>query len=433
MKPTFYIHTLGCDKNAVDSEKLAFSLQSAGFEPSYAPESADAIIINTCGFIQPAKEESVDALFEALSYKEASPGTVIAAVGCLAQRYKKEIEEGIEGLDLICGVDSADEAAKLLADMFGLSGTQASVQGRALLEPETRHYAYLKISEGCSKFCTFCAIPSIRGPLASQSIGSLVSEAKTLAERGAKELILIAQDTGSYGIDIYGKPMLPSLLSELCSISGINWIRIMYMYPESLNDEIIDAIASLDKVLPYLDIPFQHASDEMLAMMGRQATKESMYGLINKLRRKIPDIAIRSTFICGFPGETRSHAAELMEFLQNAKLDRVGVFEYSREDGTKAYSMPNQVSEKEKQRRRAQIMLLQEEISESSLAERIGTSITAIIDEEEAAGIYVARSYLDAPEVDGCVYIYTQAPLKIGEFCTAHITGSTAHDLEAEI
>ncbi|MDR2519680.1 MAG: 30S ribosomal protein S12 methylthiotransferase RimO [Eubacteriaceae bacterium] len=427
MRGTFYIHSLGCDKNTVDSEKLAFALREAGFSPIDGPEGADYILVNTCGFIDSAKEESVEALFEAARFKSAGAKAVIA-LGCLAQRYAKELEAGIEGLDLVCGKGSIDAILAFLLE--GAPAAEWSEEGRIVSTPP--YTAYLKISEGCNKVCSFCAIPKIVGNLKSRSMDSLFKEAEILAGNGVRELVLVAQDTGDYGSDLSDGSSLPKLLRRLECIEGIHWIRLMYMYPESISSELVELMKSSHKILPYLDIPFQHASDRILRAMARPQTKEGIKGQISMLRDEIPGIAIRSSFVCGFPGESRSDVDELKSFLCEARLDRVGVFCYSREEGTKAYGLPGHVPSKEKNRRYGELMQLQESLSQKNMEDRIGTYIEVLIEGEESPGVYAGRSYMDAPDVDGIVYVHTGEDLCAGDFLWAYVTGATAHDLIAD-
>jgi len=427
MTRSFYIYTLGCDKNTVDSEKMAFALECAGFAQVEDAQSAELIILNTCGFIDRAKEESVAAIFEAVGIKQQAGGKTLIVAGCLSERYKSELAKEIPDVDFFCGTDAVGEILSYLG--AGASG-EAALEGRILSTPS--HYAYLKISEGCNKTCSFCAIPSIRGKLRSEAMEPLLAEAQRLAKEGVKELILVAQDTGSYGMDIYGEKKLPQLLSALSEIQGIHWIRLLYMYPESITPQLIALMRANKKILHYIDIPFQHASDDILAAMGRPSNREKNLEVIALLREAMPDIAIRSTFICGFPGETRKDVAELAEFLTLCRLDRVGVFEYSKEEHTPAAKMPKQVAKAEKRRRYEELMSCQEALSEQKLLSRIGSAMEILIDEEEAPGVYAGRSYLDAPDVDGCVSVYSDAPLSPGTFVIAEITGATAHDLIAE-
>jgi ribosomal protein S12 methylthiotransferase len=424
LKDTYYIETLGCDKNTVESERISFALTQAGLTRSQVPDDADILIVNTCGFITKAKEESVEAILTSVELKTLNPWVRLIVTGCLAERYSAELSEEIPEIDFLCGCDH-----KRILDYLNL--TPPSEPGRLLMTPS--HYAYLKISEGCDKHCTFCAIPKIRGRQVSVPIVDLIEEAFALARSGVKELILVAQDCGDYGRDLYGKRTLCELLRKLDEIPNLDWIRLMYVYPETIDDELIETIKSSKKILHYIDIPFQHASDDILIAMNRPTTTDKIFALIERIRNQIPDMAIRSTFICGFPGETPEDIKKLGDFIRYAKLDRVGVFEFSPEEGTKAYDMSSQIDDEVKQERFEHLMEISESVSEQNLARFVDHTLNVLIEEpyEGEEGIYIARSYLDAPEVDGIVYVYTDKRLKIGELYEVTITDSLVHDLIA--
>ncbi|MCL1912956.1 MAG: 30S ribosomal protein S12 methylthiotransferase RimO [Eubacteriaceae bacterium] len=439
---SFYIVTLGCDKNTVDSEKLAHALCSAGYEQTSEPGGADAIIINTCAFIDPAKDESVEMVVNSLEYKKGDSEKKIVVAGCLGERYAKELLEELPGIDLVTGANNFMDVPKLLGQVFegGLPGkaitkpelaNQQNFTGRIISTPS--HYAYIKISEGCDKNCAFCIIPQLKGKQVSRTIEDILQEAESLADSGVVELILVAQDTASYGADIYGRLALVDLLARLEQVGGISWIRVMYAYPDNITVELLEMMANSTKVLSYIDMPLQHASGKVLARMGRPTSYEGMKTLIEKARGLMPGIAIRSGFIVGFPGEDDEDVDCLVSFLEEMRLSKVGVFIYSQEEGTLAAGFLEQVPEGVKEQRMARAMLAQEEVSSSILSGFVGSKLDVLIDEEGQDGYYVARSYMDAPDIDGVVYVYTNLKLKAGDFCTVTITDSMEHDLIAEL
>lgn len=433
--------SLGCDKNLVDSEKMLDMLAQKGFEFTDFEEEADIIVVNTCCFIGDAKEESINTILEMAGMKEHGKCKVLIAAGCLAQRYKEEILTEIPELDGIVGTNSCDALIEVIES--ALEGKKEQVcddinerhenHGNRILTTGG-HYAFLKIAEGCDKHCTYCVIPSVRGKYRSVPMEQLVAEAEKLAEKGVKELILVAQETTLYGTDLYGKKELPGLLHELAKIDGIYWIRIQYCYPEEITDELIRTIKEEKKVCNYLDIPIQHTSNDILKRMGRRTTKEQLINKINRLRSEIPDIALRTTLISGFPGETESDHEELMEFVDMMEFDRLGVFTYSREEDTPAAQMDDQVPEEIKEKRRDEIMELQQEISLDKCQSMIGKTVEVMIEGKVAdENAYVGRTYMDAPNVDGYIFINTDLELMTGMFVDVVVTGALEYDLIGEI
>lgn len=434
--------SLGCDKNLVDSEHMSGILSNAGYEFTDDESEAEVIIINSCCFIHDAKEESINTIFEMARYKEEGRCKVLVLAGCLAQRYHEEIKEEIPEIDICIGTTAIDSIAEALDDYFinhhniqiindidKLSGVNAPRNLSTI-----GSFAYLKIAEGCDKHCTYCIIPKIRGNFRSIKIETLIREAKDLAERGVKELILVAQETTMYGKDIYGEKSLHLLLKELAKIDGIYWIRILYCYPEEIDDELIDAIVRNPKVCHYLDIPIQHSSDLILKRMGRKTSHADLIGMIQKLREKIPDICLRTTLICGFPGETQKEHEELMQFINDMEFDRLGAFTYSPEEGTLAETFQNQIEEEQKLCWKEQIMELQQEISFDKNEELKGKELSVFIEGKVAdENAYLGRTYRDAPGVDGYVFINTTEILMTGDFVKAKITGAYEYDLIGEL
>lgn len=442
--------SLGCDKNLADSEIMISLLQEHGHRVVEAEEDADAIVINSCCFINDAKEESINTILECARYKEDNLKFLIVS-GCLAQRYPDEIREAIPEVDALIGTSAYADVTKVLYELesrsYRTKGAQetedAFVCFRELeylpaLTVKRGHftgtaYAYLKIAEGCDKHCTYCVIPSIRGPFRSIPMERILEEAKDLAEKGIKELILVAQETTLYGIDLYGEKSLPKLLRELCKIDGPEWIRLMYCYPEELTDELITVIRDEKKIVKYLDMPIQHASDAVLKRMGRRTNQKELREQIQKLRREIPEVVLRTSLITGFPGETEGDFEELCDFIREIKFDRLGVFPYSKEEGTPAAKMKPQILQRVKKHRRDQIMRIQQEIAFERAKQRIGTvlevQIEGAIPEEE---IYVARGYMDAPNVDGYVFVKAERGKLSGTILQVLVVGAKGYDLVAE-
>ncbi|HCS83256.1 MAG TPA: 30S ribosomal protein S12 methylthiotransferase RimO [Lachnospiraceae bacterium] len=433
--------SLGCDKNLVDSEVMLGILADRGFEMTDTEDDADIIIINTCCFINDAKEESINTILEMAEYKKTGPCKALIVTGCLAQRYKQEIVDEIPEVDAVIGTskydeifDAVDQALKgsHFLDVDDLDRLP-SVPGKRILTTGG-HYAHLKIAEGCDKHCTYCIIPKIRGNYRSVPMEQLLAEAASLAEQGVKELILVAQETTLYGMDLYGKKSLHILLQELAKIKGIRWIRILYCYPEEIYPELIETIKNEKKVCHYLDMPIQHASDAILKRMGRRTTKAQLKETVSLLRKEIPDIVLRTTLIAGFPGETQEQHEELMEFVDEMEFERLGVFAYSPEENTPAASMPNQIPEEVKEERRDAILELQQEIAFDKAADMVGRTLYAMIEGKVAdEPAYVARTYADSPDIDGYVFVNTGEMLMSGDFVKVKITGSAEYDLIGEL
>lgn len=433
--------SLGCDKNLVDSEVMLGILADRGFEITDTEVDADIIIINTCCFINDAKEESINTILEMAEYKKTGPCKALIVTGCLAQRYKQEIVDEIPEVDAVIGTskydeifDAVDQALKgsHFLDVDDLDRLP-SVPGKRILTTGG-HYAHLKIAEGCDKHCTYCIIPKIRGNYRSVPMEQLLAEAASLAEQGVKELILVAQETTLYGMDLYGKKSLHILLQELAKIKGIRWIRILYCYPEEIYPELIETIKNEKKVCHYLDMPIQHASDAILKRMGRRTTKAQLKETVSLLRKEIPDIVLRTTLIAGFPGETQEQHEELMEFVDEMEFERLGVFTYSPEENTPAASMPDQIPEEVKEERRDAILELQQEIAFDKAADMVGRTLYAMIEGKVAdEPAYVARTYADSPDIDGYVFVNTGDMLMSGDFVKVKITGSAEYDLIGEL
>lgn len=440
--------SLGCDKNLVDTEKMLGVAGGLGVSFTDDETEADAILINTCCFIGDAKEESVNTILDMARYKEEGKCRALIVAGCLAQRYKQEIIDEIPEVDAILGTTSYEEIGNVLTRLFEENGEEKKAEHISCFhdlkelptQAEKRvmttggHYAFLKIAEGCDKRCTYCIIPYLRGPYRSVPMEQLLAEARELADNGVRELILVAQETTLYGKDLYGEKSLPKLLHELAQIPGIYWIRIQYCYPEEITDELIQTIKSEEKVCHYLDIPIQHASDRILRRMGRRTHKAELKERISTLRREIPDIALRTTFICGFPGETQEDHEELMEFVDEMEFERVGVFTYSAEEDTPAYSYPDQIPEEVKEEWRADVMELQQEIAFEHCENMVGKVLDVIIEGKVAdEPAYVGRTYMDAPNVDGLIFVNADEMLMSGDFVRVKVTGANEYDLIGEV
>ena len=433
--------SLGCDKNLVDSEEMLGMLAADGHEIVDDEDEAEVIIVNTCCFIGDAKEESVNTILEMAEKKKAGTCKVLIVTGCMAQRYKKEISEEIPEVDAILGTTSYGDISKAVKEAragrhfeeYKSIDFLPDISGKRMLTTGG-HFAYLKIAEGCDKHCTYCIIPRLRGGYRSVPMELLVKEARSLAEKGVKELILVAQETTVYGKDIYGKKSLHVLLKELCKIKGIRWIRILYCYPEEITDELIQVIKEEPKICHYLDLPIQHASDGILKRMGRRTSRAQLIETIEKLRREIPDIALRTTLITGFPGETQEQHEELMDFVDQMEFDRLGVFTYSPEEDTPAASMPDQIPEEVKEERQAELMELQQDIVFDQAEDRIGEELLVMIEGKVAdENAYVGRTYRDAPNVDGLIFVNTSEELMSGDFAKVKVTGSADYDLIGEL
>jgi ribosomal protein S12 methylthiotransferase len=433
--------SLGCDKNLVDTEMMLGLLNNDGYEFTDDENEADVIVINTCCFINDAKEESVNTILEMAELKKTGHLKALIVAGCLAQRYKQEIIDEIPEVDGILGTSTYDEISNVLKKALGgehiscfhdLDQTPKMQTKRMLTTGG--HYAFLKIAEGCEKHCTYCIIPSLRGKYRSVPMDELIEEAQSLADQGVKELILVAQETTLYGVDLYGKKMLPELLHRLAAIDGIYWIRIQYCYPEEITDELIEAIATEEKVCHYLDIPIQHGSDRILKRMARRTTQAQLREIIGKLRERIPDIALRTTLITGFPGETEEDHEELMAFVDDMEFERLGVFTYSAEEDTPAASYPDQIPEELKEQRRDEVMELQQEIAFEKSENMVGRILDVMIEgkvSDEAA--YVGRTYMDAPNVDGYIFVNSGELFMSGDFVRVKVTGASEYDLIGEV
>lgn len=433
--------SLGCDKNLVDSEVMIGLLADRGYQMTDDETQADVIVINTCCFIHDAKEESIQTILEMAEYKKTGTLKALIVTGCLAQRYQNEILEEIPEVDEVLGTTSYDKIVDAIQEALeGKSGVRIG-DIDALPLPETKrlvttggHFAYLKIAEGCDKHCTYCIIPKIRGNYRSVPMERLVKEAQALAEDGVKELILVAQETTIYGVDLYGEKSLHRLLRELCKISGIRWIRILYCYPEEIDDNLIQVMKEEPKICHYLDLPIQHASTEILGRMGRRTSREDLEEIIGKLRREIPDIAIRTTLITGFPGETKEQHEGLMDFVDQMEFDRLGVFTYSPEEGTPAAEMEDQIPEEVKEDRQVELMELQQEIAFDLAEDMIGREVLVMIEGKVAdENAYVGRTYKDAPNVDGLIFVNTDEELMSGDFARVKVTGAAEYDLIGEL
>ncbi len=433
--------SLGCDKNLVDSEVMLGMLKEKGYSFTDDEEEADAAVVNTCCFINDAKEESINTILEMAELKKEGKLKALIVTGCLAQRYQEEIQTEIEEVDAIIGTSAIEAVAETLEEVLeGKKRNHIAPLDREPLGGKERvvttggYYSYLKIAEGCNKHCTYCIIPKVRGNYRSVPMEKLLSEAKQLADKGVKELILVAQETTLYGVDLYGKKSLCLLLHELCKIEGLKWIRILYCYPEEITDELIRAIKEEPKICHYLDIPIQSGSDRILKLMGRRTDTAAIRSLIGKLRKEIPDICIRTTFITGFPTETEEDFVSTMEFVNEMEFDRLGVFTYSPEEDTPAAVMEGQVPEEIKVKRQEEMMELQQEIAFEA-AENMQGRLLEVMIEGKLTGedAYVARTYKDAPGVDGYLFVNTDRSLMSGDFVNVRVTGANEYDLIGEI
>lgn len=433
--------SLGCDKNLVDSEVMLGVLAKKGYSFTDDETEADIVVINTCCFINDAKEESVNTILEMAELKKEGKIKALIVTGCLAQRYQKEIRKEIEEVDAVVGTAAIDKIADVLEEALKGDGKEHILPldirpsgNRKRIVTTGGHYAYLKIAEGCDKCCTYCIIPKVRGKYRSIPMEELTAEAEKLTESGVKELILVAQETTLYGSDLYGEKKLPELLRRLCRIPGLYWIRVLYCYPEEITQELIQVMKEEKKICHYLDLPVQHGSDRILKRMGRRTDRAEISSIVKRLRENIPDICLRTTLITGFPGETEEDHEELMEFVDEMEFDRLGVFTYSQEEDTPAALMPEQVKESVKEKRKNEIMELQQEIAYELAEGMTGKILYAMIEGKVAQeDVYVARTYKDAPNVDGYLFINTDRQLMSGDFVKVRITGSHEYDLIGEI
>lgn len=432
-----YIETLGCPKNFNDSEMAAGLLEHAGHEMASSPEEADLIMVNTCGFINDAKTESIERIFQMAEYKRED--TILAVSGCLSQRYENELYEEMPEVDLFLGVNDYERLPEILEGFRkGSREKHLSDYSREFLETpfrkvsENPYTATIKISEGCNNVCAYCVIPHIRGRYRSRKEEDILREAERLAAGGCKELILIAQDVTAYGMDLYGGFVLPRLLKKLCLISGLRWIRLMYCYEDRITDELIQVMAEEENICNYLDIPLQHCSDHILSSMNRRSTNQSIRETIGRLRKAMPDIHIRTTFITGFPGETEEDFEELLDFTEEMKFERLGVFAYSREEGTPAAEMEGQIDEEIKAIRQDAIMRIQLDLSLEHNKEKVGRKLEVLVEERDPDGSYIGRTRYDAPEIDGSVIFTSSRQLSPGDLVTVEITDAFDYDLSGK-
>ncbi|MCI9252918.1 MAG: 30S ribosomal protein S12 methylthiotransferase RimO [Lachnospiraceae bacterium] len=433
--------SLGCDKNLVDSEQMLGLLEKEGHTFTDDETEAEVIIINTCCFINDAKEESINTILEMAEYRKTGPCKALIVTGCLAQRYSREITEEIPEVDAIIGTTAYDALPEILEKALKGQKEQKLESLNRLVRPKAGrqlttggHYAHLKIAEGCDKHCTYCIIPRIRGPYRSVPMEELLKEAADLADQGVKELILVAQETTLYGLDLYGEKRLPALLRELCRIKGLRWIRLQYCYPEEITKELIQVLKEEPKLCRYLDLPIQHASDPILKRMGRRTTRADLEQIIADLREAVPDICLRTTLITGFPGETEEDHRELMSFIDTCEFDRLGVFTYSQEEDTPAAQMPGQIDEEVKENRQAELMELQQEIAFEKAEAMTGRELEVLIEGRVSGeNAYVGRTYRDAPDVDGYIFINTEETLMSGDFAKVRVTGAYEYDLIGEL
>ena len=433
--------SLGCDKNLVDSEVMLGIVEKDGYTIVDCEEDADIIVINTCCFIHDAKEESIQTILEMAEYKKTGRLKALIVAGCLAQRYKEEILAEIPEVDAVLGTTSYDKIAETIKKALNSSGFIELSDINALPLVDTGrlvttggYFAYLKIAEGCDKRCTYCIIPKLRGNYRSVPMERLVNEAKALADQGVRELLLVAQETTLYGKDLYGEKSLHILLRKLCKIQGLRWIRILYCYPEEIDDKLIQVMKEEKKICHYLDLPIQHSEDEILRRMGRRTTRQQLISTIRKLRREIPDIVLRTTLITGFPGETKEQHEALMDFVDEMEFERLGVFTYSPEEDTPAADFSGQIAEEVKEERRAELMELQQEIVFDQAEAMTGRELLVMIEGKVAdEDAYVGRTYMDAPNVDGIIFVNTDKELMSGDFAKVTVTGAAEYDLIGEL
>lgn len=437
--------SLGCSKNLIDTEMMIGVFKNNGFTIVNNPQTADIIVINTCGFIEPAKEEAINTILEMAEYKKTGKCKILVATGCLVERYKEELEKALPEVDMFLKYSdyaeekgkSAEAFAKLLKQIAQdkkIEKTQLDFMDRVITTG--KNYAYLRIAEGCSNRCTYCAIPYIRGAFVSRKIEDILEEAEMLVKSGRRELILIAQDTSKYGVDIYKKPQLAKLLKELCKIKDLKWIRFLYTYPEDITDELIEVVKKEDKICKYFDIPIQHISDKVLKRMNRKCTGESIRKVISKLRKEIPNVVIRTTVMVGFPGETNEDFEELYNFIKETKFDKLGAFTYSKEDGTPASRLKEQIHPMTKKSRYNKIMKLQKEISKQNEQKLIGRELEILIEDISLdRKYYIGRSYMDVPEIDGVAYVKNNNTKEdlIGKYIKAKVVEVKDYDIIANI
>jgi ribosomal protein S12 methylthiotransferase len=435
-----YIQTLGCPKNEVDSEMISGSLESEGFGLCSDPEEADIVIVNSCGFIQEAKEESIQTTLSFAAMKNENKSRKLILYGCLGQRYQRELQKLLPEVDVIFGVEEIDSLVNYCRNEKTIEPEGKKRFSSDYVEYPTRKiaadrpYAYLKISEGCDNHCSYCAIPGIRGPLRSRLIENVIKEAQTLVDSGVKEIILIAQDTTSYGVDVYGSPELVRLLREISRIENLKWIRILYAQPRGVDEKLIREISENEKICKYIDLPLQHISDKILRRMNRKVTKKQIYDLIERVRITVPGVALRTTLIVGFPGETESDFKDLLAFVEQVRFDQLGAFAYSREEGTEAYDFSNQVPRRIREERLDLLMNLQSDIIFRANEKKVGEEFEVLVEGSEEAidSRWVCRSEHQAPEIDNC-FLTTGLNLKAGDFVRVKVVGQEVYDLVAKL
>lgn len=428
--------SLGCSKNQIDAEIMLHKIKERGFELCTDAGICDVVIVNTCGFIEDAKREAIENILEFCELKKEGRIKVVVVTGCLAERYQKELAEEIPEADVILGIGSNDKIIEsiekaLMGQKVISFGDKCNLplEGDRIIS-NLPFFAYIKIAEGCDNYCSFCAIPMIRGRFRSRTIESIVAEAKKLADGGVKELNVVAQDTTKYGVDIYGEQKLPELLEKLCEIEGLEWIRVLYCYPERIDDKLLDVMARESKIVKYMDIPLQHASPDLLRRMNRHGKGEEYLALVKKIREKVPGIALRTTMIAGFPGETEEDFEKLCDFVREAKFERLGCFAYSQEEGTKAGEMENQIDDKLKQHRAEIVMELQYDIMQENNNALIGKELTVLVEGyDRYATSYFGRSYMDAPDIDTKIFFTSAAPLRAGSFIKVKVEDVIDYDL----
>lgn len=425
--------SLGCSKNLIDTEMGISVFKNHDFEIVNDPEDAEIIVVNTCGFIQSAKEEAINTILEMAEYKK-NKCKYLVAMGCLVKRYKSDLEKAIPEVDLWVSVDEYDDFWKKISTMIGENVESDYMSYRNRVITTGKKMAYLKIAEGCDNFCTYCAIPYIRGRFVSRRLEDVLEEAEQLAKDGYEEIIVIAQDTTKYGVDIYGEPRLAELLTKLCRIEGFRWIRFLYAYPESITDELIEVVAREDKICKYFDIPIQHFSDEILKRMNRKTTGENISNVVSKIRKEIPNAILRTSLIVGFPGETEEDFEVLKKCVCDLKFDRLGCFMYSKEDGTPAAKFENQIHPATKKRRHREVMELQKRISDESLASKVGNEYDILIEDITSSGeFYIGRSYMDSPDTDGIIFVANNGEDLIDKFVKCKVVAVDGYDLIAEV
>ncbi|SHI78538.1 SSU ribosomal protein S12P methylthiotransferase [Geosporobacter subterraneus DSM 17957] len=436
-----YVETLGCAKNMVDSEIMMGLLTNYDYVLTKDKHTADIVIVNTCGFIEAAKQESIDTIIALGQLKNEGNCRLLVVAGCLGERYSEDLMKELPEVDAIIGTGNFPEIIQILDDT--LQGKKIIKSGNINIQiaedlpriiSTPKHTAYLKIADGCDNGCTYCIIPKLRGSYRSRAIEQILKEAQALADNGVKEIILIAQDTTRYGIDLYGKYKLADLLKELCKIEALSWIRVLYCYPDEITEDVIEVIASEKKICKYLDMPIQHCNNQVLKRMNRRTNKEHILKVIDKLRRNCPEIALRTSLIVGFPGETEEQFKELKQFVSDVQFDRLGVFTYSQEEDTPAASLPDQIPEEIKEKRRDEIMIIQQQISYKKNMEKIGNIYDILVEEKvEGESVYIGRTAYDAPEIDGIVYVHSERTLGPGVFVRVLIKDALEYDLMGEM